>query len=78
MREKIDEVRVPIEDIKVRHSHLYEELKTRGVVATITLYSKRANAQVFEYLINSRPFYRCVYGSSALFERWRETKRQSS
>lgn len=76
MKEQIDEIRIPIEDIKERHRFLYQEFKSKGIVATITLYSKKAHAQVYEY--SQELGYKLVYGSSALFRRWREAKKLAS
>ena len=69
----MEAIRVDIEEIKEKFPRLYEELKARGVRATITLYGeKKSHAQIYEY----EHGYRFFYGSSALYRRWREIRKQ--
>jgi len=67
MNSKIEAVRCTTEEIKTQFPNLYREQKKYKIAATITLFSQKANAQVYEYESGG---YRCVYGSRALANRW--------
>ena len=61
-------IRIDIEEIKEKFPRLYEKLKSMGVRAIITLYGERKSiAQIYEY----EHGYRLVYGSRALFRKWK-------
>ena len=61
-------IRIDIEEIKEKFPRLYAELKARAVRAIITLYGeKKSIAQIYEY----EHGYRLVYGSRALFRKWK-------
>ena len=78
MKEQIEEVRVPIEDIKERHRYLYLKLKSieQDAVAVITLYSRRSHERAYAQVLECDQGYRLFCGSSALYRRWREIRKQ--
>jgi hypothetical protein len=71
-RSKLDNIqieRVTTEEIRERFPNLYREHSLRGIIATTTLFSPKANAQIYEYGGN-RNGVRFVYGSRSLAERF--------
>jgi len=68
---KIEVVRVEVEEIREKFPNLYRDLKARGVVATISLYSAKALAQAYEWQ-NGRISH--VYGSRDLFDRFNQDR----
>jgi hypothetical protein len=67
MDAKIEAIRCETEEIKTKFRNLYVAQKEAHIRATITLFSSKANAQVYEY---ENGCFRYVYGSRALANRW--------
>jgi len=59
--------RVTTEEIRDKFPNLYREHSLRGIIATLTLFSPKANAQIYEYGGHQLRF---VYGSRSLAERF--------
>ncbi len=67
----IESIRVEVEEIRQKFPNLYRDLSARGVVATITLYSRKAHAQVYEWKDGRLSW---MYGSEALFNRFNRNR----
>ena len=68
---EIEVIRVEVEEIREKFPNLYRDLTARGVVATVTLYSKKTHAQAYEWK-DGRVSW--MYGSQALFDRFNQNR----
>ena len=66
MKNQITATRVKTDDIKDASPASYQDHNGRGIVATITVFSDRAAAHIFE----SENAFFLAYGSRALARRW--------
>ncbi len=71
---EIDVTRVETEELREKFPNLYQEQIKRGITATITLFSERAHAQLFERSSGLQ----LAYGSKALFNRYLSAKKAAA